>query len=146
MFLLESLYFPTGKDRLSGLANRRFIERQTATFSNAIVTATFSTVPSDVVRMVTNVSLRVQAGGAQLPQAARMDLLVSGTGIEVVTFGQWSATTAGAPHSVPTVNPALLVFPGEYLFLVVQFDAGANPNSVYCGISGVEVPRANLQR
>jgi hypothetical protein len=144
--ILESMYRPTEKDRLSGLQQRRFVNRQTMTTNSATVTFDFPVTPIDTCRIITSMSMNLEPTVALFIEAASFKLF----GLSAQELCLWEQSppqrVAGAVnvrHAV-TLSVEIWMFPGDFIRAAGFFSAAGAGNTIVAGIHGFDVPRANL--
>ena len=150
MGILDRLYLPTTKDIGSGNANvRRWWKTVQASAVAGQVTTTDAEVgPADLVRIIQNVCFSWSPGAAQTAVNAYLYVLPIGgvTPIEVVGTSPQFVAPAAFPILNTLVGVDLIWMQGEQIFLQGQFSAGAASNTITAFLSGLELPRANIQR
>jgi len=145
--ILEALYVPTVADRVSGLNQRRFVQRVSATTVTAQFLFLF-TIPGNQLTIITGFSYKASAGAGQVFQFSALDH-VENSG--VVLGDIWAehpnpplAAAAGFNSASNQIWYPML--PGETIRIIGQFSAGAVANSYSASVYGTTIPRGNFER
>jgi hypothetical protein len=149
-WVVESLYLPTTKDRLSGLYQRRWSEVISVSGSGVIMFADSAVVPPDVTRVVMGASCQFQGTTGEPLRSAIVAAMIEGTSGH--TIGSWDVTAGGTLPttglwSAQTVPLHTALMAGEFLRVIGTWAGGVNTGKFLAICAwGYDVPRANLQR
>lgn len=143
--IIESLYRPSEKDRLSGLAIRRFHQEVSVVQTAALTSATFAVCPPDRVQVITGVGAYITPGVAAVwsvvwywfPDGVN-------AGQQFITMAP-GLSAAGVNSSCQTPSVEFMLLPGDRVSCRLEVSTSANLG-LTAAIWGYEIPRANLQR
>jgi hypothetical protein len=147
--ILDRLYKSNPKDIASGGSSiiRRFGETLVAGAGTATIGATGSTVPPDLVRLITSIAMVWNATVVN-PVSGTFNILsetstqiIQGVGLQVPftpPVGINAAATIG--------GLALLALPGDQMNMGGYFSAAGGSNSLICYICGYEFARGSISR
>lgn len=144
--VVELLYAPSDKDRLSGLFQRRWGFNSNPFVQNAAVVSTgaLQIVPADTVRVVTGVSLIVTPTAAIAARQGTVRFTQGSAVLAEFTFSRDAAAVAQAIGE--SIAMEFLMLPGDSFFASGVFTGAGVLNSVDVTVWGYEIPRANVQR
>lgn len=125
------------KDLTGGL-NLLVTREVTKTVAATLVEISLIEVPADKVLILTAMAAIGLPGAAQA--VTTMQFFSNQMAPPSVEFS-WSSGVA-----VMNWSGELWVAPGDQVGAIAQFDAGANANTITCGIHGFMIPRANVQQ
>lgn len=143
--ILESLYAPTAKDRLSGINQTRYSERISVTGDASItLSLSFRTIPPDTARILTHVFWTLTPQAAVVPIRCAIS---TAQGIGIYQGGTINPPVlAGVPwFQGISLGEGVLMLPGEVPFATATWSAGNVANVFTAGLLGYDIPRANLQ-
>jgi len=147
--LIESLYVPTHKDRLQGLAQKREYLKFSASGAATQLFPTAWTVPPDCLYVITQVGFSATPGGTQKVWNAALWFVNSGgASLALIAGHHWPDNFAAGSYN-PTyfVQPVdFMLLPNEKIQPIAEFSAGVSTNYFDWYVMGFSVPRANVQR
>lgn len=149
MSLGDGIYRPSDRDVVTiGAAPARFLFYQfLLNTALAQLSVSSSNVPGDEVWVIKGFDVSCTPGAAQtVLDGAAVIRDTSNTIIaRLVDFAppQTSAVAAAQVRLSGVVGDAM-VMPGDHLECAVDFNAGANPNSMIWTLYGVRLPRGNI--
>jgi len=153
--IIETLYSPTEKDRLSGLAQRIWVHRGTSTsaLQNESIAGTslIQRVPPDTIRVITGFAVTFASLAAEYPTGVKVSVLPSGSsagaGIMIASVPfPGDFTAGGAIYSGQSVQCWAPCFPGDDFEIICSKSAAVSNATWLFGVFGFEIPRANVRR
>lgn len=146
--ILETLYAPTRKDRLSGLAQNRFFQTLTSAAAGTSLAVTFSAVPPDAIRVIQGIAVLLTPGAAQFALEWRLDMLdlLPSTTVLAQLAGRVNSQRGAADVVADQQIIDFLSVTSDRVRASASFNAGVASNSIRASIWGYEIPRGNLQR
>jgi len=143
--LLETMYAPTTKDRLSGINQTRYSERLNVTGDASVTTSlAFRTVPPDTARVLTHFFVFLTPQAAVIPVRFAIS---TAQAIGIIQGGTINPPVLAGVIFIQGFNlgDGMLMLPGEIPFATCTWSAGNVANSFTAGLLGYDIPRANLQ-
>lgn len=151
MPILETLYSPTRKDRLQGLAQRRWLGRLNAgAVATLVITPTLQ-LPPDVAVLIKQVTFeQIPFTGTTMPYDAILyHIDETGTAIGCVASWTWMDQNFSSQNDSPntvTILTDYVLLAQETIRCEARFSGAAGSNQITAYCSGIEIPRGNIQR